>query len=113
MNQTETLSKVGNLLRPTPKKSVKKGARKPIRKVSKKREGENKEYLRLRKTYLDSHWKCEVQWRGCYGISSEIHHSHGRGDNLCAVEHFVAICRPCHLAVHAQPKLARACGLLA
>lgn len=86
--------------------------RKRVRKVSPKREAAMKEYLRLRAIFLSAHFKCQVNWKGCTGKATEIHHSKGRGKNLNDVASFVATCRPCHTAIHSNPSLARHCGLL-
>jgi hypothetical protein len=86
--------------------------RKRIPAQSAKRQRDNREYLRLRGIFLAANRKCEVNWQGCLGLSGEIHHVCGRGKYLNDVTHFCAVCRPCHLAIHANPSLARACGLL-
>jgi len=69
----------------------------PLRRVSKKRQAQLKEYGKLRKEYLEEHSKCEVcQSRN----ATEIHHKMGRGKHTNDVEYFVAICRTCHNNVH-------------
>lgn len=86
---------------PQPKQGPKeKTKKKPIAPLSKKRTEENKEYLALRKVYLQNHPYCDVKLRGCTKLSTEIHHAKKRtGYRLTDVENFVAICRNCHTKV--------------
>lgn len=83
---------------PKPEKVEKK--KKPINKVSKKRGKENKEYMTLRKVYLENNQYCQVKLNGCTKLSTEIHHAKKRsGFRLIDVANFVAICRNCHTKV--------------
>ena len=84
---------------------VEKSKSKPIKKFSEKREKQNKEYLILRKIYLENYPLCEVKLKGCTNASTEIHHSLGRiGKLLTDVNHFVSICRNCHNLIHNRNK---------
>lgn len=89
---------------PQPKSVPKvKEKAKPIKKLSVKREKQNKEYLTLRKVYLENKPLCEVKLKGCTKVSTEIHHAEKRiGFRLTDVLNFVAICRNCHLIVENQ-----------
>ena len=110
MNTLETIRATGACFKQPP--APKKG-RKRLAPRSKKRAIQNKEYLRLRKEFLGAHPYCET-WRGteCCLRSTDIHHVHGRGKNLCNVKTWLAVCRPCHNWIHARGKEARALGLL-
>ena len=82
----------------------------PLRRMSKKREAEYKEYLRLRRFFMAENRICQV----CFARGSkDVHHKAGRGRNLNNVETWCAVCRPCHNWIHNHPKQARELGLLA
>jgi hypothetical protein len=69
--------------------------KKPIKKVSTKRAAKNREYLKLRKEYLELYPVCEVV--ECHNRSIEIHHVCGKeNDKLIDTNHFLAVCRDCH-----------------
>ena len=91
----------GNKFKPDPKpEKVEKKKAKPIAKHSKKREVQNKEYLTLRKVYLENNQYCTVKLIGCNKLATEIHHAKKRsGYRLTDVLNFVAICRSCHTKV--------------
>lgn len=80
----------------------------PIKPVSDKMTKELAKYRRLRSQYLEATPTCEV--RGCNRASSEIHHRRGRLQYLCVVEYFLAVCRPCHLWIEANPEAAKEQG---
>jgi len=72
-----------------------------IRKLSKKRAKQNREYEKVRDEYLYHHNICER----CGGIATEIHHRKSRtGSYLTNTEFFMAVCRPCHLYVEEHSK---------
>ena len=80
-----------------------KKARKNIRKVSKKRVEENKEYLVVRNQYLIQNPICEYE--GCKAKATELHHKNARnGARLNDNNYFMSICSEHHLCVHANPK---------
>lgn len=87
--------------RPDPKpEPIEKKKPKPIKKLSVKRGKQNKEYLTLRKVYLENNPNCAVKFKGCTGAATEIHHAEKRiGYRLTDVLNFVAICRNCHTKV--------------
>lgn len=65
--------------------------------ISQKEKERKKLYKILRKDYLKEHPKCEI----CGNEAGEIHHKSGRiGENL--FNHFMAICRNCHVKIHDQ-----------
>lgn len=85
---------------PKPEKKEKK-KHLPIKKLSKKREAQNKIYLVLRKEFLEQNPYCQIKFEGCSNLSVEVHHSEGRiGTLLTNVEYFVATCRNCHRIHH-------------
>jgi hypothetical protein len=92
-----------------PYKGKNKPARKKIRQVSKKKREELKIYAKLRKEFLDKRPRCEVCFQE---IATDVHHKAGRGRNTLAVETWLPVCRPCHDAIHANPKWAEANGYL-
>jgi len=85
--------------------------RTPLRKVSKKRAKQNREYSKInRVVYLESHPTCQV----CDKRSAcDIHHKDKRsGDRLNDITMFLAVCRPCHQWIHDYPADARKQGFL-
>ena len=83
----------------------------PLRRVSKKRQKELREYSKLRKAYLSEHPTCEV----CEEKpATDIHHRHSRGLGGAFVDlsNFVGVCRSCHRMIHEQPSKARENGWL-
>lgn len=111
--------------------------RTPIRRVSKKRAKENREYSKLRKEWLELHPYCQatiklygldeeevIRWGGLVLATlnrheivvpraTEIHHvGRRRGAMLCDVSKFMAVCRDMHLRIHAEPSWAKENGLL-
>lgn len=82
---------------------------KTIRRRSKKRAKQEREYAKLRKEYLDEHVICEV--KGCLQISEEIHHKKGRiGELLTDVKYFLAVCNPHHRYIESHPVEAKEHG---
>lgn len=85
-----------------------------IAKVSKPRQAEDKEYIKEAKRYLAKHPGCEAHIAtGCTGLSKEIHHKRKRRskDDRVNPEHFLAVCRPCHLYIESHPKTSLELGL--
>jgi hypothetical protein len=99
--------------------------RSPLRKVSKKRQGESAIYSKLRKKYLAEHPYCEwwlaergltendiengrVQWNNGFTIkwitpppSAEIHHKRGRfGSRLNDTRYWMAVSSEGHAWIH-------------
>jgi hypothetical protein len=87
--------------------------RSPLRKVSKKRAGENAEYLKLREKFLlDQPW-CEIGARGCTRKARDVHHAnHREGKRLLDRKYWWATCRSCHIFIGDNPKIAREKGWL-
>lgn len=92
-----------------------KKKRPPIPRVSGKRAVQLREYAKKRKAFLEKRPFCEAEWESdCMMRSQDLHHLKGRrGDLLNDERFFLAVCRPCHNAIHRNPSLARKWGLLA
>jgi hypothetical protein len=85
-----------------------------IKKATPVRKEENKEYIKEAKKYLAKHVGCEAHVAsGCTGLSKEIHHKRKRRtkDDRINPEHFLAVCRPCHLWIESHPKASLELGL--
>jgi hypothetical protein len=83
--------------------------RTPLRRVSKKRAKQNKEYSRLRQEFLTTRPICDA----CGGKATEIHHKRGRLQaRLLDQDYFAPLCQPCHQKVHLNPKWAYSIGLM-
>ena len=90
------------------KKSAPKLKRSPIRKVSEKRQKQNKEYLNKRKEFLIGK-VCPVTNKP----ATEIHHMNGRnGKRLNDESEWLAVTRSGHRWIHEHPKEAREKGWL-
>lgn len=85
--------------------------RTPLRRVSKKRQALLVTYHKLKKQYMIDNQVCEC----CADrLAIDIHHKHplGRGGKLCDTSIFMAVCRPCHMWIHDNPKEAQEKGYL-
>ena len=79
-----------------------------IRKNSKKRAKQMRDYSIVRLEYLDSHPVCEVCGQA---HASEIHHQAGKvGERLTDKKHFLAVCRQCHFDIETHPDWAKKKG---
>lgn len=79
---------------------------KAIKKVSQKRNLENKDYTKVRKVFLESLIFCQV--KGCKGLATEVHHKKGRiGKLLTDISYFLGVCRECHNKIELQPTWAK------
>lgn len=81
-----------------------------MRRVSKKRQAEQKEYSKARLSFLATLPLCEV----CTKVkmdqrnkSTDIHHKKGRGKFYLDQDSWLAVCRPCHDRIHSNPIWAR------
>lgn len=79
-----------------------------IRKLSKKRAKQNREYEKVREEYLYVHPFCEV----CgWGENLQIHHKKGRtGELLTDKKYFLAVCHTCHQKIELFPEWAKENG---
>lgn len=82
----------------------------PLRRVSKKRAGELREYSERRKVFLSKHQWCVVY---PYEPSTEVHHKHGREHGKLNDESlWLAVSRRGHDFIHSNPNKARENGWL-
>ena len=109
MKRTKPLKSDPDKIRAWKQRSAKPMKRSTLRKVSKKRQTEGREYSTLRKFYLADHPTCKV----CQTEPScDIHHTEGRGRYYLAIGTFLAVCRTCHQRIHDDPKWAEERGYL-
>ena len=92
----------------------------PLRKQSKRRQEESKEYMRKRSAFLAAHPLCEV-WLYCFGLSfdcpqsTEIHHKccgKNRKATYLRKDTWMAVSAWGHDFIHKNPKLAYERGWL-
>jgi hypothetical protein len=86
-----------------------KTIRKPISRVSKKREKQNRKYSTLRKKFLEENPVCEFP--DCNKESTDVHHAKGRGVYFLDVKTWKALCREHHKTVEESPLRAKQLGL--
>jgi hypothetical protein len=87
--------------------------RSPLRKVSPKRAGENRQYALLRKVFLIEKPYCEVFETCCTRKSTDVHHvNHREGKRLLDRRDWLSCCRACHEFLHQHPTYARKAGFL-
>ena len=102
----------------------------PMKRVSKRRQAESKEYMRLREAFLKEHDICQLwmaenniregDWGDrvkafCMGAprSTEIHHVNGRnGSNYLDTSTWMAVCRESHERIENNKSWARDNGYL-
>jgi hypothetical protein len=74
---------------------------KPIRRVSKKRAGQLRQYKKTREEFLKENPLCGV----CkIKHADQIHHKRGRfGERLVEAEYFLGTCWECHAKIHQNP----------
>lgn len=76
-----------------------------------------RQYSADRISYLKANRRCLGQQLvpidgECKTWATDVHHKRGRtGEDLLDQDHWVALCRPCHTWVEANPAAARALGL--
>lgn len=81
----------------------------PLKRVSKRRSKEMKEYSILRKEFLTNLPMCEVCMKA---NATDVHHKAGRGKHYLDVESWLSTCRTCHDKIHKEPAWAREKGFL-
>lgn len=94
---------------PAPSKGLPGKYKAKIKRTSKKRAKENRQYTPVKRKYLQDHPICEVE--GCGAPSTDLHHVRGRsGKQLLKIEDFMATCRPHHDQFEKEDKAARDAG---
>jgi hypothetical protein len=82
-----------------------------MRRFSKKREKENRQYRKQRIAFLDG-LECEAGLKGCTVFATEVHHQKGRiGKNLLDRSTWLGVCRNCHDIIEHEPVMAKERGL--
>jgi hypothetical protein len=81
----------------------------PLRRISKKRQGDLKKYSEMRRNFLHGLPLCEVCAKA---KSTDVHHKKGRGKYYLDEDTWLATCRRCHDQIHANPAWAREKGYL-
>jgi hypothetical protein len=95
---------------PKPEKTA-KTPKKPIRKFGVKRAIKNREYLKLRKEYLELNPICQAREPGCTYEATTIHHKKGRlGSLLTDFNNFLGVCMGCHQIIERAPIYAKKKG---
>jgi|ADGO01.1.fsa_nt_gi hypothetical protein len=86
--------------------------KKPIPRISKKRQKEIREYSKERKKFLTEGDKCEAGLPGCTITATDVHHMRGRaGGNFLNRETWLKVCRSCHTRIEQSPLMAKKLGL--
>lgn len=97
--------------RKSPEKGLSGKNRSKIKKASKKRAKELREYKPIRNAFLKDHPTCEVKLPGCQGTATQIHHQSGRsGKKLLDVDDFLSACQHCHDIITEESRAAIAAG---
>jgi len=81
----------------------------PLRRVSKRRSEEMKEYSKKRTEFLTELPICEVCMKA---KATDVHHKAGRGKHYLDDETWLSTCRSCHDRIHREPIWAREKGFL-
>ena len=79
--------------------------------VSKKMQQTMNEYSKKRLAFLAMFAHCQAKLVGCTGVSTDVHHKAGRGENHNVMSTWIAVCRPCHTWIENHPAEAKELGL--
>lgn len=83
-----------------------------MRRRTKSREKEEREYSKQRKIFLSSHPYCQAALPCCNGVSSQVHHKAGRiGSLLLDQTRWLSVCYNCHEHIERNPTEAKELGL--
>lgn len=93
-------------------KSVKSKPRSLPPNRSRKRQRQDTEYSKVRRSFLSRNPVCKARVPGvCTTRSTDVHHKQGRtGTLLLDEEHFLSTCRSCHNWIEAHPEEAKDLG---
>lgn len=84
---------------------------KKIKKISVKREKENKEYSKKRTLFLDKNSVCFARLNNCTLKATDVHHKKGRiGSNFLDESTWIPLCRNCHSYIEEHPLIAKQLG---
>ena len=81
-----------------------------MKKVSTKLAQEQREYSKLRKTWLAEHPMCQAKINRCTLRSTDVHHKKGRGKHLLDASTWLSVCRNCHNWIETHPEDAKELG---
>lgn len=83
-----------------------------IQKVSEKQRDLNKRFAKAKREYLKEHPFCQAGINGCTKIAIDVHHMAGKASEELLLDKtlFLAVCRPCHTAIEANPAWAKQNG---
>lgn len=85
--------------------------RKPINKVSAKREELNKKYFKLVEQFKKDNPECKAKVNEyCTKKTEDPHHRRGRGAYLLEVSTWLPVCRSCHSFIESNPNIAKEKG---
>jgi hypothetical protein len=78
-----------------------------IKKISKKKSKEDRQYMELRKKYLMDNPMCHAHLHCCSERSTDVHHKKGRGKYYLIIETWISLCRPCHQYIEMNPDFSK------
>lgn len=82
-----------------------------MRKLSKKRERQYRDYSKVRKEFLLENPYCAARIPGCMIEATEVHHKKGKIEGLLVdTDNFLAVCRSCHNYIEGHPNEAKEMG---
>ena len=94
------------------KKSAKPKRQAKIKPLSDKRAKRNREYLKLRKSFLETFPECQAKLSGCTHEATQVHHKCGRIESLLNdTTYWLAVCHSCHTWIELNPVKAKELGL--
>lgn len=84
----------------------------PMRRVSKKRAADSRNYAKQRKAFLESNPTCQLLCAEAhaYTLATEVHHAAKRGIRLNDERYWFSSCRACHDWLHSHGKESRSRG---
>lgn len=87
--------------------------KKEVPKVSQKKKELDKQYLKVRKTFLANHPVCMAHLEGCQKKANQVHHMKGKAteEDYLNVKFFLAVCMNCHEIIEKNPAFSRQNGL--
>lgn len=85
----------------------KQSIKQPLAQRSAKKVKLDDQYSKLRRQFLLEHPVCQAHLPGCSQVSTDVHHTQGRGKNYLRVETWVSLCRACHKTIEENPDLGR------
>ena len=81
-----------------------------MKKISNKMARLQRDYSKLRKTWLAGHPMCQAKIHKCTLKSTDVHHKKGRGKYLLDESTWLSVCRNCHTWIETHPEEAKELG---